>query len=176
MKEILCGDIKKHVDMQCQDVKSYDDLRATIMKWAVAKRIEKDRRHEMDVGSVEVEAINPEQNPGDWTWVNAIDWNQSLGEVDYAAKGRGKGFNPGAGKGYMNPGAGKGQPWQQEKGGKGGGKSSNPMMQMAMAMMAKAMGKGQGKSQPWSSPGGKGGQKGDQSGCFNCGGKDHIAR
>ena len=49
-------------------------------------------------------------------------------------------------------------------------------MQMAMAMMAKAMGKGQGKSQPWSSPGGKGGQKGDQSGCFNCGGKDHIAR
>ena len=50
------------------------------------------------------------------------------------------------------------------------------MMQMAMAMMAKAMGKGQGKSQPWSSPGGKGGQKADQSGCFNCGGKDHIAR
>ena len=38
MKEILCGDIKKHVDMQCQDVKSYDDLRSTIMKWAVAKR------------------------------------------------------------------------------------------------------------------------------------------
>ena len=108
MKEILCGDIKKHVDMQCQDVKSYDDLRATIMKWAVAKRIEKDRRHEMDVGSVEVEAINPEQNPGDWTWVNAIDWNQSLGEVDYVTKGGGKGFNPGAGKGYMNPGAGKG--------------------------------------------------------------------
>ena len=57
MKEILCGDIKKHVDMQCQDIKSYDDLRATIMKWAVAKRIEKDRRHEMDVGSVEVEAV-----------------------------------------------------------------------------------------------------------------------
>jgi len=175
MKEILCGDIKKHVDMQCQDVKSYDDLRATIMKWAVAKRIEKDRRHEMDVGSVEVEALNrDEQNPGDWTWVNAIDWNQSMGEVDYAAKGGGKGFNPGPGKGYMNPGAGKGQPWQQEKGGKGGGKSSNPMMQMAMAMMAKAMGKG--KSQPWSPPGGKGGPKGDQSGCFNCGGKDHIAR
>ena len=106
----------------------------------------------MDVGSVEVEAINPEQNPGDWTWVNAIDWNQSLGEVDYATKGGGKGFNPGAGKGYQNPGPGKGQSWQQEKGGKGGGKSSNPMMQMAMAMMAKAMGKGQGKSQPWSSP------------------------
>ena len=48
------------------------------------------------------------------------------------------------------------------------------MMQMAMAMMAKAMGKG--KSQPWSQPGGKGGQKADQSGCFNCGGKDHVAR
>ena len=32
MKEILCGDIKKHVDMQRQDMKSYDDLRATIVK------------------------------------------------------------------------------------------------------------------------------------------------
>ena len=103
MKEILCGDIKKHVDMQCQDIKSYDDLRATIMKWAAAKRMEEDRRHEMEVGSVEVEATNPEENPGDWTWVNSIEWNQSMGEVDHAAKGGGNGFNPGAGKGYQNP-------------------------------------------------------------------------
>ncbi len=102
----------------------------------------------MDVGSVEVEAVNPEANPGDWTWVNAIDWIQPMGDVDYDAKGGGKGFNPGAGQGYQNPGPGKGQSWQQDKGGKGGGKSHNPMMQKAMAMMAKAMGKGQGKSQP----------------------------
>ena len=120
MNEILSGDIKKHVDMQCQNLKSYDDLRATIMKLAVAKRIEKDRRHEMDVGSIEVQAANPEQNPGDWTWVHATDWNRSMGEVEYATKGGGKGFNPGAGKGYRNPGAGKGQPWQQENGGKRG--------------------------------------------------------
>ena len=30
--------------------------------------------------------------------------------------------------------------------------------------------------QPRNQPGGKGGQKTDQSGCFNCTGKDHIAR
>ena len=83
-----------------------------------------------------------------------------MGEVDYAAEGGEKGFNPAAGKGYQNQGAGKGQQWPQERGIKGGGKSSNPMMQMAMAMMAKAMGKG--KTQPCNQPGGKGGQKADQ--------------
>ena len=113
----------------------------------------------MDVGSVEVEATNPEQNLGDWTWVNHIDWNQPMGDVDYAAKGGGKGFNPGAGKGFMNPGAGKGQPWQQEKGGKGGGKSSNPMMQMAMAMMAKAMGKAKANPNPGALQEGRVGRK-----------------
>ena len=53
MKEILCGDIKKHVEMQCQDVKSYDELRGTIMKYAVAKRIEKDRVKDMGIGAIE---------------------------------------------------------------------------------------------------------------------------
>ena len=50
MREILCGDIKKHVDL-CSDIKRYDDLRAIFTRWAIAKHIERETRNG-DVGAV----------------------------------------------------------------------------------------------------------------------------
>ena len=71
MKEILCGDIKKHIELQCQDVRTYDTLRGIIMKWAVAKRIEKDRVKDMDIGSIDANAQGGQQSQGAWSW---NDW------------------------------------------------------------------------------------------------------
>ena len=43
LQSILCGKIKKHVEYCEEEFKSYDELRSTVMKWAVNKKIEKDR-------------------------------------------------------------------------------------------------------------------------------------
>ena len=43
---------QKHVDLQRSDVKTYDDLKTIVMKWAIARHIEKET-HNSDVGTVE---------------------------------------------------------------------------------------------------------------------------
>ena len=44
IKRMLCGDIKKQIEYRDEDFKSYEDLRSTIMRWAITKKIEKDRK------------------------------------------------------------------------------------------------------------------------------------
>ena len=40
---ILCGEIQKHIEYREQDFKTYDELRSIVMKWAINKKIERDR-------------------------------------------------------------------------------------------------------------------------------------
>ena len=35
LQSILCGEIRKHVEYREEEFKSYDELRSTVMKWAV---------------------------------------------------------------------------------------------------------------------------------------------
>ena len=54
LKKILCGDIKKHIELREEDIKSYDELRKIIMNWAVNKKLEKAKQHDpMDIGRVD---------------------------------------------------------------------------------------------------------------------------
>ena len=41
LKCILCGDIKKHIELREDDLKTYEQMREIVMKWAVPTRIEK---------------------------------------------------------------------------------------------------------------------------------------
>ena len=43
LKCLLVGDIKKHIELREEEIKRYDQLREVVMKWAVNKRIEKER-------------------------------------------------------------------------------------------------------------------------------------
>ena len=140
------------------------------MKWAVAKRIDKDRALEAHLVDQPEQPPTGQSSGDDWSWANAIDWNQtpgqSMGEVDYATKGGGKGSPNPQGKGYQ----GKGLQGPGPKGyGKGG---SNPMAQMVTAIM-KAMSKG---GQPWGPTQSKGSGKGGKGDCYNCGKSGHMAR
>ena len=40
---ILCGEIQKSVEHREKELQSYDELRNTVMKWAINKKIEKER-------------------------------------------------------------------------------------------------------------------------------------
>ena len=54
LKCILVGDIKKHIELREEELKTYDEMRSIIMKWAVNKKIEKDKGHApMDIGKVD---------------------------------------------------------------------------------------------------------------------------
>ena len=56
LKCILVGDIKKHIELREEDIKTYEELRSIVMKWAVNKKIEKDKGHApMDIGAVQGE-------------------------------------------------------------------------------------------------------------------------
>ena len=55
LKQLLCGDIKKHIDLKEQDLRTYSEMRSAIMTWAVNKRSEKEResgKDDMDVGRI----------------------------------------------------------------------------------------------------------------------------
>ena len=99
MKEMLCGDMKSHVGLQCSDIKEYGDLMAIIMKWATAKRVEKEKRN-AEVGTVEKPNGSDQTSNGaggrqDWSWISAIGWDQSaMGGIDCGAKRRYQGKGP----------------------------------------------------------------------------------
>ena len=142
---MLCGDIRKHVDLQCSDIKKDDDLSAVIMTWAIAKRIEKETRNG-DLGAVDTSDVTDQTPFGlddnqDWSWVNSIRWQQpNMGEIYFGAKWNYQGKGPqGPGKGQYPPH----QQWPNK-----GSVKRNLMMQMMMTMM-KAMGKRYHRKQPW---------------------------
>ena len=100
LKCILCGDIKKHIELREDELKTYEQMREIVMKWAVPKRIEKERGHTapMDVDQADKEDSPKEDNGGDeagyYGWGGG--WNGEA-DVDWTGKG-GKGSY---GKGYL---------------------------------------------------------------------------
>ena len=182
LQSILCGEIKKQVEYREVEFKSYDELRSMVMKWAVNKRIEKDRSKNdpMDTDQIDgmqswwpVDEVQPWQPGGmqsDCGWWPQQQQQQqqqqpeSKDEINYLGKGQPYDNSKGKGKGHYNPlqmmmtamrkgmEAMKGG-WNQDGKGKGG------------------YGKSGGAMQP------KGGKKGGGKGaCFNCGQMGHIAR
>ena len=43
IQALLCGEIQKHIEYREQDFRTYDELRSVVMKWAINKKIEKER-------------------------------------------------------------------------------------------------------------------------------------
>ena len=55
LKQLLVGDIRKHIELREQELKTYSEMRHAIMAWAINKRLEKERENRgdpMDVGNV----------------------------------------------------------------------------------------------------------------------------
>ena len=102
------GDIKRHVELKEEDLKTYDQIRTYIMAWAVNKRIEKERGHApMELGSVETPMLGQkwqESHDEGWNWTGNMEgenWSEgTLGELDMVGKGKGKqGFGKAGWKG-----------------------------------------------------------------------------
>ena len=54
IRSILTGDITRHVDLEISELKTYTQLRSTIMNRAVDRKLEKDRKSDpMDIGQAE---------------------------------------------------------------------------------------------------------------------------
>ena len=112
LKRLLCGDIKKHVELQ-EEFKSYEELRTTIMRWATNKKLENDRQKSdpMDCNNVNEGESGDNSNPEGKALIDLL-W-ASLGDegaIDMVNKGKGKdkgGFNPGKGH-WFNQSPGKG--------------------------------------------------------------------
>ena len=66
LKRLLCGDIKKHVELE-DDFKSYTDLRSAIMRWATNKRLERDRQK----NDMEIDAIDKGEGEDEKAFVKA---------------------------------------------------------------------------------------------------------
>lgn len=64
---MLTGDIKKHVDLHISKIAGYDQLRSTVMNWAVDRNVERDRKGDpMDNGAVrESSGWNEKES---WSW------------------------------------------------------------------------------------------------------------
>jgi len=173
LKMMLCGELQKSVEYREKEVKTYEELRSVVMKWAINQKIQNERtQHDpMDCSHV------PWHSPTEWgsqdDWKNAAEvaWNstppespnESPTDVDYAnSKGKGKGDN------YSQGGKGQGEPQN----------SAQYHMMMAMKAM-KGSSKGTqypGNQGPGIKGGGKGKGKADERECYNCGAKGHIAR
>ena len=149
LKCLLMGDIKRHVELKEEDLKTYDQIRTYIMAWAVNKRIEKERGHApMELGSVETPVLGQrwqDSHDEGWNWPGDMEgenWSEgTLGELDMVGKGKGK---------YGKAG------WQQRM------MDSNKSGWTQQQYLASLQQKGKGK--------------GGEKGCFNCGGKGHFAR
>ena len=193
---ILCGEIQKSVEHREKEFQSYDELRSTVMKWAINKRIEKERNvrgDPMDCDAADKEdwskMTEEEWNAAAAAWYEQeqATWNETAGEgkaddIDYT--GYGKGFQPYAGggikgwkgdgkgfKGGFKGGKGYGKPWLPYKGGFKGGKGFEK-------------GKGKGNETRMCYICGKSGHlarecptKGNETRtCYKCGKTGHLAR
>ena len=75
LKRILVGEIRNHIELREEAIKTYDELRAIIMKWAVNKKIEKDKGHApMDIGVVQDEGRWGTGDVDDWDGMTGPDW------------------------------------------------------------------------------------------------------
>ena len=57
LKMLPTGDIKKHVELKDNDIKTHADLRATVMKWDILRKMEKDKQggSSPEIGEVDKE-------------------------------------------------------------------------------------------------------------------------
>ena len=55
LRQLLVGDIKRHVQLREEDLRVYADLRQCVMRWALTKKLERDRKgkDEMDTTRME---------------------------------------------------------------------------------------------------------------------------
>ena len=99
LKKILCGDIRKHIELREEEIKSYDELRKIIMNWAVNKKLEKSKHDPMDIG-----AVNDDEPLYQLTEMEELTklletYNVGIGgledeegdDIDAVAKGKGRG-------------------------------------------------------------------------------------
>ena len=113
LKKILCGDIRKHIELREEEIKSYDELRKIIMNWAVNKKLEKSKHDPMDIG-----AVNDDEPLYQLTEMEELTklletYNVGIGgledeegdDIDAVAKGKGRGKGQ---KGYQGKGKAKG--------------------------------------------------------------------
>ena len=166
---ILRGEIQKNVEYREKEFRTYEELRSTVMKWAINKKIERERSTRGDP----MDTNQAEEHPSgdDWSWWDQ-EWPSEESEdhraedvnsvIDYGnPKGKGKGgkgnqlcYNCGK-PGHrafecLEPkrekGGGKGN-WSSSKGkGKGGketlGQTMSEMWSAIKAMKGKGKGKG----------------------------------
>ena len=149
LRKMLTGDIKKHVDLEISKIKTYQDLRSTIMNWAVDRKLEKERKDE-DLGEIDDDFSweKTDQGHSDESWglyqVMAELMGGNEDEINMIGKGKGKGKSKG------------------KAGGKGKG-SSDAIRAMILQIMRN---KGSGK----------GGWNPTAVGCNKCGKAGHLAR
>ena len=152
VRNLLVGDIKKHVDLKESEITSYEHLRSIIMSWAVERKLEKDRKGDF-AGALDDEEQQKawEENPNWIMLQEAINqlsgWDDTQDEINYASKG-----NYGKSKGKGSKGKGKG----------GKGYAVNALSNFIKGWNNKGYGKG------------KGGYQSDK--CNKCGKGGHVAR
>ena len=113
LKQLLCGDIRKHIDLKEQELRTYAEMRSAIMTWAVNKRLEKEREsgvQDMDCGHIAGGAKSDPAHGGGQAevyWPEDAGWMQ--GDVNYIKGGGGNGYGKSlGGKGYGKSLGGKG--------------------------------------------------------------------
>ena len=133
IRRMLTGDIKRHVDLEISKISNYEQLRRTIMNWAVDRKPEKDRKDDpMDRNDVSpgednyhpyaktttgnqhtgAQAATGEEAWGlNWQWNDNWD-DQWEWDCNMISKGKGKGkgwWTPNQGKGGKSKGKGTGK-------------------------------------------------------------------
>ena len=52
VRRMLTGDIKRHVELESTKITTYQQLRSTIMNWAIGRKLERERKSDdMDIGA-----------------------------------------------------------------------------------------------------------------------------
>ena len=53
VRRMLTGDIKRHVELEATKITTYQQLRSTIMNWAIGRKLERERKSDsdMDIGA-----------------------------------------------------------------------------------------------------------------------------
>ena len=96
LKKILCGDIRKHIELREEEIKSYDELRKIIMNWAMNKKLEKSKHDPMDIGGVDgeeplYELSEMEELTQLLETYNVVFDEEEGDDIDAVSKGKGKG-------------------------------------------------------------------------------------
>ena len=69
LTQLLCDDIKKHIDLKEQELRTYAEMRNAIMTWGVDNRLEKEREMECkaliaeELQEVRILKTQPETDP-----------------------------------------------------------------------------------------------------------------